>query len=136
MRIVIDTNQLLTCFSACSKTHWLWQAFKNKQFELCVTTEILDEYAEIFERKYNFEIAELVLDILLESPNVILIKKYFFWELIKTDLDDNKFVDCALMANADCIVTEDKHFNILKEIPFPHINILNLEEFKFKMNIT
>lgn len=136
MRIVIDTNQLLTCFSARSKTHWLWQAFKNKQFELCETTEVLDEYAEIFERKYNFEIAELVLDILLESPNVILIKEYFFWELIKTDLDDNKFVDCALMANADCIVTEDKHFNILKEIPFPHINILNLEEFKFKMNIT
>ncbi|MCU0326248.1 MAG: putative toxin-antitoxin system toxin component, PIN family [Spirosomaceae bacterium] len=131
MRVVIDTNQLLTCFSVRSKSHWLWQAFKNQEFELCVTTEILDEYAEIFEQKYSFEVAELILDILLDSPNVIFIKEYFFWGLIKEDLDDNKFVDCALMANASCIVTEDRHFNILKSIPFPKINILKLDDFKY-----
>lgn len=130
MRIVIDTNQLLTCFSAKSSTHWLWQAFKNRKFELCVSTEILDEYAEIIERKYSFEIAELILDILIESPNVILIKEYYFWGLIKSDLDDNKFVDCALMANADFIVTEDKHFKVLKDIPFPVITVLGIEDFK------
>lgn len=134
MRVVVDTNQLLTCFSARSKTHWLWQAFQNQQFELCVTTEILDEYAEIFEQKYNFEAAELVLDILIESPNVLLIKEYFYWELIKADPDDNKFVDCALMANAQYIVTEDRHFNVLKKIPFPSINVLNLNEFKNLLN--
>ncbi len=129
MRVVIDTNQLLTCFSARSKTHWLWQAFQRQQFELCVTTEILDEYAEIFEQKYNFDAAELILDILIESPNVVFIKEYFFWELIKVDPDDNKFVDCALMANADFIITEDNHFNVLKSIPFPKITVLSLAEF-------
>lgn len=134
MRVVIDTNQLLTCFSARSKTHWLWQAFKNQQFELCVTTEILEEYAEIFEQKYSFEAAELVLDILTESPNMLLIKEYFYWELIKTDPDDNKFVDCALMANAHYIVTEDKHFKVLKKIPFPKISVLNLDTFKILLN--
>ncbi|MFN3488522.1 MAG: putative toxin-antitoxin system toxin component, PIN family [Emticicia sp.] len=129
MRVVIDTNQLLTCFSARSKTYWLWQAFQKQLFELCVTTEILDEYAEIFEQKYNFDAAELILDILVESPNVIFIKEYFFWELIKVDPDDNKFVDCALMANADFIITEDNHFNVLKTIPFPKILVLSLAEF-------
>lgn len=129
MRVVIDTNQLLTCFSARSKTHWLWQAFQKQLFELCVTTEILDEYAEIFEQKYNFDAAELILDILIESPNVVFIKEYFFWELIKVDPDDNKFVDCALMANADFIITEDNHFNVLKNIPFPKIAVLSLTEF-------
>ncbi len=129
MRVVIDTNQLLTCFSARSKTHWLWQAFQKQQFELCVTTEILDEYAEVFERKYSFDTAELILDILIESPNVVFIKEYFFWELIKTDPDDNKFVDCALMANADYIITNDNHFNVLKTIPFPKIEVISLEEF-------
>jgi len=129
VRVVIDTNQLLTCFSARSKTHWLWQAFQKQQFELCVTTEILDEYAEVFERKYSFDTAELILDILIESPNVVFIKEYFFWELIKTDPDDNKFVDCALMANADYIITNDNHFNVLKTIPFPKIEVISLEEF-------
>jgi uncharacterized protein len=129
MRVVIDTNLLLTCFSTRSKTHWLWQAFQKQQFELCVTTEILDEYAEIFERKYIFDAAELILDILIESPNVVFIKEYFFWELIKTDPDDNKFVDCALMANADFIITEDNHFRALKTIPFPKVEVISLSEF-------
>lgn len=129
MRVVIDTNQLLTCFSARSKTHWLWQAFQKQLFELCVTTEILDEYAEVFEQKYNFDAAELILDILIESPNVVFIKEYFFWELIKVDPDDNKFVDCALMANADFIITEDNHFNVLKSIPFPKVKVVSLSEF-------
>jgi uncharacterized protein len=135
VRIVLDTNQLLTCFSVGSRTHWLWQAFKNQQFDLCVTTEIFDEYAEIFEKKFNYEIATLVLDILMESPNVLLIKEYYFWGVIKADLDDNKFVDCALMANADCIVTEDRHFNVLKDIPFPYIRVMNLEEFKLQLGL-
>lgn len=33
------------------------------------------------------------------------------------------------MCNADFIVTEDKHFSILADIPFPHINVLGLDEF-------
>ena len=61
---------------------------------------------------------------------MILIKEYYFWGLIKSDLDDNKFVDCALMANADFIVTEDKHFKVLKDIPFPVITVLGIEDFK------
>jgi uncharacterized protein len=76
MRIVIDTNQLLTCFSSKSKTYWLWEAFRDKKFELCVTTEILSEYAEIFGKKYSYEAAGLVSEILIESPNTILIHEY------------------------------------------------------------
>jgi predicted nucleic acid-binding protein len=50
--------------------------------------------------------------------------------LIKTDIDDNKFVDCAIAANAHFIVTEDKHFTILEAIPFPKVNIISAEDFK------
>ena len=72
MRIVIDTNQLLTCFSPKSKTHWLWQAFRDGKFDLCVTTEILSEYAEIFGRNYSYEAAELVRGHLNNRiPNIV-----------------------------------------------------------------
>ena len=40
-----------------------------------------------------------------------------------------KFVDCAIAASADYIVTEDNHFNRLKSIPFPRTRILTLDEF-------
>lgn len=134
MRIVIDTNQLLTCFSAKSTTHWLWQAYKSKTFDLCVTTEILNEYAEIFELKYSFEAAELVNEIILESSNTVLITEYYHWNLITIDPDDNKFVDCALMANADFIITHDRHFKVLKKIPFPSVKVISLSKFKEILN--
>jgi uncharacterized protein len=50
--------------------------------------------------------------------------------LIKDDPDDDKFVDCAITGNADFIVTHDKHFNILKDIPFPKVETLRIDEFK------
>lgn len=37
--------------------------------------------------------------------------------------------DCAIAANADCIVSEDAHFKILESIPFPHVSLLRLKEF-------
>ena len=43
--------------------------------------------------------------------------------------DDNKFVDCAVAASADFIVTEDKHFKVLKDIPFPLVNVISMDDF-------
>jgi predicted nucleic acid-binding protein len=55
---------------------------------------------------------------------------YYNLNLITADTDDNKFVDCAFAANADYIITNDSHFNVLKTIDFPSIPTLRLEEFK------
>ena len=53
----------------------------------------------------------------------------FLEKLIKTDPDNNKFVNCAVIANAKFIVTEDRHFEIVKKCPFPKIEIINLDSF-------
>ena len=55
---------------------------------------------------------------------------YFRWNLITSDPDDNKFVDCALNAGANYIVTNDKHFNRLKKVDIPNINIVDIDTFK------
>ena len=54
---------------------------------------------------------------------------YFHFHLIEQDKDDNKFVDCAIAANAQYIVSEDSHFKHLKNIPFPAVNVIRLREF-------
>jgi predicted nucleic acid-binding protein len=51
------------------------------------------------------------------------------------DMNDNKFVDCAIAANAHFLVTEDKHFKILEQIPFPKVNILGVEKFRKQIDI-
>lgn len=76
------------------------------------------------------EVMSQVMDALVEHPHVRFVAKYFHWNLIEIDPDDNKFVDCAIAANADYVVTQDKHFQVLKNIPFPRIEVLNFEQFK------
>jgi len=96
---------------------------------LCVSTEILEEYAEIITQKMSVEVASNVIHLLLESKFVELIDPYFRLQLIEADHDDNKFVDCAFAANATYIVSDDKHYDVLKEIDFPQILVLKLQEF-------
>lgn len=64
-----------------------------------------------------------------KSPDVLQVNKYFFWNLITADPDDNKFVDCAVAASADYLVTEDKHFKVLKNIPFPPVTVVSMDDF-------
>lgn len=52
----------------------------------------------------------------------------FYFNLIKVDPDDNKFVDCAIAGNAKFIVTEDRHYDILQQIDIPKVNIIKLDE--------
>ena len=54
---------------------------------------------------------------------------HFRLGLITEDPDDNKFVDCAFAANADYLVSDDKHFNIIRRIPFPQLNLVRMAEF-------
>ena len=38
-------------------------------------------------------------------------------------------LDCAIIANADYIVSEDSHFKELNTIPFPQVRLLSLPQF-------
>ena len=68
--------------------------------------------------------------LLLNSRNVEQVIPYFRWNIIFADPDDNKFVDCAFNAGADYLVTNDKHFNVLRNVDFPKINVINIDTFK------
>ena len=37
--------------------------------------------------------------------------------------------DCAIAANAEYIVTNDKHFDVLKNIPWPKLAVITIKEF-------
>lgn len=130
MNVVLDTNVLLVAISPKSSNRWLFDALLNGAFTLCVTTDILDEYAEIIEQKMGSEVSEMTIDLLLMLPNTHLIHKHFFWQLIEQDPDDNKFVDCAIAASAQYLVSEDKHFKELNKYAYLGIKLMSLTAFK------
>jgi putative PIN family toxin of toxin-antitoxin system len=135
MKIVLDTNCLLVSVQEYSNFYWLWKAFRNKRFVLCYTSEILNEYQEVLSYYYSASLAQYVVDAILNAPHAEPITIYYKWQLITADIDDNKFVDCVISANADYIVTHDKHFNVLKKIDFPKVNLIDINTFKKKISI-
>ena len=128
-RIVLDTNCLISSLSKKGQYYPVWKGLQTGQYILCVSTEILEEYAEVIAQKMSVQVASSVIHLLLESNNVELINPYFSLHLIDADHDDNKFVDCAFAANATFIVSNDKHFDVLKVISFPQLIVLKLKEF-------
>jgi len=63
--------------------------------------------------------------------NVKKIEPYFDLHLIRNDIDDNKFVNCAFAGNVHFLVSNDKHFNILKITPFPKIPLLSSKPYRY-----
>jgi len=130
LKVVLDTNILLVSISSKSKYHWVFRRLLQQDFQIVITNEVLTEYEEIISRKYSVTVAKDVIRTLLLLPNVIKSDVYYNWLLITGDADDNKFADCAIAANADYIVTNDRHFNVLKEVEFPSVSVINIEQFR------
>jgi putative PIN family toxin of toxin-antitoxin system len=128
-KVVLDTNVLLVSISERSKLHWVFKKLVGKQYELCVSTDILNEYAEIIEGHMGNGVSESTMGVLENLSNVHFITKYYQFHLLK-DEDDNKFVDCAIAANADFIVSHDRDFDILKAVKFPRVKVIKTEEFE------
>ncbi len=127
-KVVLDTNVLLVSVSDKSRLHWVFQKLIIGDYTLCVSNEILNEYAEILDRHMGSIVSESVLGVIENLENVEFITSYFQFHLL-ADEDDDKFVDCAIAANADFIVSHDKDFKVLQNIDFPKVSVIDTEEF-------
>ena len=127
--VVIDTNCLLRMIPIRSPFRQVWEAFLSGEYCMCVSNEIIDEYMEILSQKVNMQFAENIVRAILASPYCLRFAPHFHFRLIQQDLDDNKFVDCAIIANADYIVSDDSHFRVLASIPYPHVQVVSLDQF-------
>ena len=127
--IVLDTNCLLAVLPSISPYHQVWTDLLEGNICLCVSNEILEEYEEVLTQKINVEISKAVIKLILSLPNLKRVRPTYFLHLIEVDPDDNKFVDCAFCGEAELIVTNDTHFDVLREIQFPKIFIMKLQEF-------
>lgn len=129
MKIVLDTNCLIMAISSKGKYRAVWKAFLEGKYTLCISNEIVEEYVEVIGRNISPVVADMVAYTILMRNNVERVVPHYRFGLIESDPDDNKFVDCAIIANAQYIVTEDNHFNILRTIPFPRVNAIRIDTF-------
>lgn len=129
MTIVLDCNILVMSLTSRSPYHKIYKALVNGKFNLAVTEDIVLEYEEVIQRKYNLRTANAFISLLKELPNVAYYTAYYKWSLIEKDPDDNKYCDCAIASSSSYLVTEDKHFTVLNSIDFPPLTTLSIDAF-------
>lgn len=133
-RIVLDTNCLLQIIPLQSPFRPIWDDIRIGEIHLCVSTEILNEYYEILSEQANISVAENIVNAITNNPCTEFFSPTFHFQIIKKDPDDNKFVDCAIVAQAQCIVSNDRHFAEVKACPFPTVAVLTLSQFADILN--
>lgn len=135
MRIVLDTNCLIQILPRQSKHRALFDALLKGKVFLALSTEIIAEYEEVLNTFFKSEtLGGSVCKVILELPLTQRISIYYNWHLIPVDPDDNKYVDCAISANADFIVTNDAHFKVLEKVDFPKVSCISLDDFMKVLN--
>lgn len=113
MRIVIDTNILFPALSPKHRHHIILE----RTFE------------EILTRVFQKNVLEQFWLFVASSESVVFVNPTFSFQIPVADEDDHKFVDCAVCGNADYLITNDKHFNLLKEIDFPKLTVVSADAF-------
>jgi putative PIN family toxin of toxin-antitoxin system len=109
MRIVLDTNVLMSGIFFGGGPGKILHAWQAGQIELAASPEIVEEYvatAEVLSARY----ASLTLEPIL----ALIVKNSKLWqspaltEEVCSDRDDDKFLACALASDTKYIVSGDK----------------------------
>lgn len=104
---------------------------------LALSTPILLEYEEVTRRLSGTERWRdmvLLLELLARlHGNIRHVEPQFRFGVITEDPDDNKFCDCAIAADADFVVTEDRHFDVLNRSEYKPRAIGPLEFIQAKL---
>ena len=132
MKIVLDSNIFISGIFWKGNPHKIIELAEKRELEIFTTDEILEELFGVLKRekfKPLFEEAKTntneVFEKTLELVKICIpVKKI---NIIKDDPSDNKFLACAISAQASFIISGDNH--LLKVKNFQGISIVKPREF-------
>ena len=123
MKIVIDTNVVISGLISPSGTPaQIIDLWILNEFTVCLSTEIMEEYLSVllrpkFQRMGTSKERYGLISELVKLENTMMVKPDFQLDIVIEDPDDNIFLECALEAKAEIIISGDDH-------------LLNLGEFQ------
>lgn len=132
MIVVLDTNVLISALFWRGRLQPLGRLIDSRQITLAFSPETADElyrtvhYPHILKKSYEQGINPVfILDLLIAASVMVIPEQKVI--VVKGDPDDNKFLACALAAQASFLVSGDKHLLALKS--FAGIPIVTPREF-------
>ena len=122
MLVVVDTNVMLSAFARQSPIARLFRALASGEIRMAVTAAIILEYAEIAGERGGPAFAARIMHWLslvsVAYESVDVVQPSYQFRVISSDPDDNRFVDCAIVANADFVITNDTDYAALTNAGF------------------
>jgi putative PIN family toxin of toxin-antitoxin system len=119
MIVCIDTNVMVQARAAGHPFHPILDACVSGRLKWAVSTPVLLEYEEVITRLSGGlawrKLARLIDLIELTTGTVMRVTPHVQFLVIQEDPDDNIFTDCAITADADYLITEDRHFLVLAD---------------------
>ena len=110
MRIILDTNVLISGIFFSGPPHQILEAWRDSKVQFVVSPEILEEYYRVSEslsEQFPKVAVAPILDLItIES---YLVQAPAFSDPVSDDPDDDKFLACALASNTKVIISGDKH---------------------------
>lgn len=120
MRIVADTNIVVSGFLFGGVPLRVLDAGRSGIVELCTSQPLLDEFAEVIERRhFDKKFAETGISRRRVVSDYAAISTIFETDSlimpVSRDPDDDEVIACALAADCEFIVTGDDDLLVLKE---------------------
>lgn len=114
MKIVLDSNIYIAAFLAKGLTSDIIKLGEKGELEIYTSDEILSELKNKLINKAKIE--EFIVNQLLNhlQRSFKKVKPTKKLNVVKSDSDDNKILECAVEAQANLIVSMDKHLIKLK----------------------
>ena len=128
MKIVLDTNVLISGIFFSGPPYQILKAWQENKFQIAVSGDILTEYHRVAE-ELSSKFPTVNIDKILELFTIYgkMVDVTGFDVLICEDPDDNMFISCALSSNSKIIVSGDKH--LLKISGYEDIKVLTPRSF-------
>jgi len=127
MKIVFDTNIYISAFvipgGNAEKAYF--HAIDG-DFTLFTSIAILTEVAQKLDEKFGWE-KQKIVQLISSISDVATVLKTTPWLKMLSDDPDNRIIECAVKAEADFLVTGDKHLLTLRS--YGNIKIISLANF-------
>jgi len=128
MKVVLDTNVLISAIFFSGPPSRILAAWIDDEFEIVVSTDILEEYREVAtrvgERFPGVEVRPVLDRVALHSLLAVPVK---LPDDACTDRDDIEFLECAVGCRADCVVSGDRA--LLRSSGYGGIEVLTPRRF-------
>ncbi len=127
MRIVIDTNVLISGVFFGGFPRKILSAVVGQKIFACATTEIIIEYEEIVQEMISRKQGHINRSILSPLIKAMKIIEPVTHIKVCRDPDDNKFLECAKDSHALYVVSGDKDLLIIEQ--YENVQIVTAKEF-------